>query len=69
MAALLKIRPAHGALTAANAIARLNNDVVATLHQRAQVRPTLVCHWQQGADGHLSCHWEIEHPDVPIPPH
>lgn len=69
MAALLKIRPAHGAQTAAETIARLNDAVAATLRRQASGRPTLVCHWTQDADGRLSCHWEIEAPDIAIPPH
>jgi hypothetical protein len=59
MAAFLKIRPGHGALTAAETI----------LRRQACGRPTLVCHWQQDAHGRLSCHWDIERPDRPVPPH
>ena len=69
MAALLKFRPWHGATTAAETIARLNGAVETTLRRQASVRPTLVCHWQQDANGRLSCFWEIEAPRVPVPPH
>jgi hypothetical protein len=68
MAALLKNRPAHGAMAAAQIIARLNHVVAASLIHQANGRPTLVCHWTQDADGRLSCHWDIEPPDIPIPP-
>ncbi len=69
MAALLKVRPAHGALTAAALIARLNRADEATLRRQAYARPTLVCHWQQDAEGRVYCHWDIEPPSVPVPPH
>jgi hypothetical protein len=69
MAAFLRIRPGHGALTTAEVTARLNRADEATLRRRANGRPTLVCHWQQDADGRLFCHWDIEPPDVPVPPH
>jgi hypothetical protein len=69
MAALLKFRPSHGATAAAETIARLNRAVEATLNRQVIGRPKLVCHWTQGLDGRLSCHWEFESPDVPTPPH
>jgi hypothetical protein len=68
MAAFLETAPLRGATTAADAIARLHRAVQATLDGQAGVRPTLVCHWLQDADGRLSCDWEIAAPDVPIPP-
>jgi hypothetical protein len=69
MVAFLKIRPWHGALTAAETIARLNDTVAVTLRRQAQRRLRLVCHWQQDANGRLSCRWDIEPPNVPVPPH
>jgi hypothetical protein len=68
MAALLKFRPSHGAVTAAETITRLNDAVEATLRRQAIGRPKLVCHWTQDPDGRLSCHWEIEPPDIPVLP-
>jgi hypothetical protein len=79
MAALLKFAPMHGALTAGT-IWRMNRGIEGALRREAQMRPTrvlrrahegptLVCHWQQSADGHLSCHWDIEVPGTPIPPY
>lgn len=68
MAAFLHLAPPRGAVTAADTVARLRHNVQATLNQRAGARPTLVCHWTQDADGRLSCHWDIEPPDIPIPP-
>jgi hypothetical protein len=69
MAAFLHLAPPRGAVTAADdTVARLRRDVQATLNQQANTRPTLACHWTQDADGRLSCHWEIEAPDIPIPP-
>jgi hypothetical protein len=68
MAALLKFRPWHGATTAAETIARLDRAVRATVDRSAIGRPTLVCRWTQGPDGRLTCHWEIEPPDIPISP-
>ena len=69
MAALLKNRPAHGAVKAAETIARLNRVVAATLRQQAHERPKLVCHWQQDSAGRLFCHWDFAVPDIPVPPH
>jgi hypothetical protein len=69
MAALLKFTTTHGRSTATETIRRLNCGIEATLRRQAHERPTLVCRWQQGADGHLSCYWDIEVPDIPIPPH
>jgi hypothetical protein len=74
MAAFLKFAPVHGVSTTAEAIARMDNAVRATL------RPTLICRWMQGADGRLSCYWECAHREcahrecdlpgnVPTPPH
>jgi hypothetical protein len=69
MAAFLKFfASAHGAVTTAKVIARLN-AIEATLSRPAHERPVLVCRWQQDANGGLSSHWEIEAPDVPVPPH
>ena len=68
MAAFLKIRPG-GALTTAEVTARLNRADEATLCRRANGRPTLVCHWQQDADGRLFCRWDIESPEISVPPH
>jgi hypothetical protein len=69
MAALLQIAPVRGATTAADTIALLLRDVQsAVLRQQAAGRPTLTCLWTQDADGRLSCHWEIELPDIPVPP-
>ncbi len=68
MAALLKFAPRHGVSTTTETIVRLNRAVEATLSRQAHGRPTLVCHWTQDADGRLSCHWDSEPPDIPIPP-
>ena len=35
---------------------------------RTHRRPTLVCHWQQSADGPLSCHWSVEVQPPPFLP-
>ncbi len=68
MAALLHLRPAS-AVGAANAVAALKRDIAATLSQQQAARPVLLCRWLQDADGHLSCHWEIEpRTCIPIPP-
>lgn len=80
MAAFLKFAPMHGVSTTAEAIARMDNAVRATLHRQPPVRPTLICRWTQGANGRLSCYWECAHwdcahwecdlPDnIPTPPH
>ncbi len=69
MAALLKIAPVHGASAAAETIGRLNRALEASLCRQAQARPTLACRWQQDAHGRLSCYWEIDLPDIPVPPH
>ena len=69
MAAFLKNAPPRGASTAAESIVRLNHTVAATLSRQASARPTLVCHWLQDAGGRLSCYWDVELPDIPIPPH
>jgi hypothetical protein len=69
MAALLKIVPAHGALTTAAMIARLTRAVDATLSRQTQRRPALVCRWRQDDAGHLSCCWEYAAPDIAVPPH
>ena len=69
MAALLHFAPPRGATTAARTIARLNDAIDATLRRQAQARPKLICCWTQDADGRLSCHWDIEPSDIPIPPH
>jgi len=68
MAAFLKFAPAHGVLTATETIAQLNRGVSAVLRQHAHGRPKLVCNWQHDADGRLTCHWEFEPPDIPVPP-
>ena len=69
MAALLKFAPAHGVLSAAETVARLNRDVAVALLRQATARPALVCQWQPDADGRLSCHWGTGVPDNPVPPH
>jgi hypothetical protein len=77
MAALLRFAPAHGVLTAGT-IWRMNPSIEGALRREAQARPghvlrrahggpTLVCHWQQSADGRLSCCWDLEVPHAPIP--
>jgi hypothetical protein len=78
MAALLKFAPTHGVLTAGT-IWRMNHSIEGALRRQAQARPalvlrrahgdpTLVCHWRQGPDGRLSCHWDIDVPGAPIAP-
>jgi len=69
MAAFLKTRPVHGALTAAEMLARLNRADEATLCRQARGRLTLVCHWHQDANGRLFCRWDIESPEISVPPH
>jgi hypothetical protein len=69
MAALVKFAPLYGVLTAGTT-RRTNSRIVEALRRdaahptlvlhRAHERPTLVCHWRQGADGRLSCRWDIE---------
>lgn len=66
MAALLHLRPIPGDLQAADAVARLNHVVQATLNRRQAARPMLVRRWTEATGGGLSCHWDI---DVPLPPH
>lgn len=68
MAAFLQFAPVRGATNAADTIARLHRTVQATLDQQTRTRPPLVCHWLQDVDGRLSCHWEIELPDIPVAP-
>ena len=63
MAALLKFAPAHGALTAAETVARLNSSVLETsLSQQTGRRPALICRWLHDAEGRLCRRWEIEVP-------
>ncbi len=69
MAVLLHFAPTHGASVAARTTARLNDAIDATLRLRARARPQLVCFWTQNVDGRLSCYWDIEPADIPIPPH
>ena len=70
MAAFLRFAPKHGVSTTAEAIARMDNAVTATPPRQESVRPTLICHWTQGADGRLSCYWECALPhNIPTPPH
>ncbi|MBV9251307.1 MAG: hypothetical protein JO227_18900 [Acetobacteraceae bacterium] len=69
MAAFLKFTPGQGAFTTADLISRLCDAEMASLSIQARARPTLVCRWQQEADGRLFCHWEADVPDIPIPPH
>jgi hypothetical protein len=69
MAALLNTASARGAKTADNTIAQLKRAVSATVRQQAQQRPMLACHWLQAANGRLYCQWDLEVPDIPIPPH
>ena len=69
MAALLQTAPIQGATISADPITRLRRRVQAAVRrQQAIGRPTLICHWVQDADGRLSCQWEIEFPDIPVPP-
>jgi hypothetical protein len=69
MAAFLDLRPASGAVGAANIVAALKRDIAATLSRQQVARPVLLCHWLQDPDGRLSCHWEIEPPaSIPTPP-
>jgi hypothetical protein len=78
MVALLKFAPTHGVF-APGTIPRLNWKVEEALRRQAQTRSTLVlrrahegstlvCQWQQNADGRLTCHWDIEVPGGRIPP-
>jgi hypothetical protein len=78
MAAILKFAPLYGAVTAGTT-RRTNRSIVEALRREAQARPTLVlhrayerptlvCHWRQGADGRLSCCWDIEAPRATIIP-
>jgi hypothetical protein len=52
-------------------VRRMKHSIEGARRREAQARPTLVvhrthwaptlvCHWQQSADGRLSCHWDIE---------
>lgn len=77
--ALLKFAPTRGGLTAAGTIWSTNRNIEGALRREAQARqtsvlrragggPMLVGHWQQGADGRLSCHWDIEVPGAPTFP-
>ena len=69
MAAFLKFSsPAYGAMSAGKMIARLN-AIAGRESRQEEARPVLVCRWRQDANGRLSSHWEIEGPDVPVPPH
>jgi len=69
MAAFLDLRPARGAVGAADIIAALKHDIAATLSRQQAARPVLLCRWLQHPDGRLSCHWEIEPAaSIPIPP-
>ena len=76
MAAVLKLAPFHGALTTGTtwptngsiegALRREAQARPARLLDRACGRPTLACRGRQGADGRLTCHWDIEVPGVPM---
>ena len=77
MAAILTFAPIHGALTAGT-VWRMNRSIEGALRREARARPTLVlhrahggpapvCRWRQCADGRLTCHWDIEASDAPIP--
>jgi hypothetical protein len=67
MAALLRECPMQGITTVAQFVAELNRVVEATLSQQAYGRPKLVCHWTLDADRRLSCHWDIEPPEILLP--
>ena len=75
MAAALKFAPFPGILTAGTTWPT-NHSIEGALRREAQAcstrrldraygRPALVCHWRQGLDGRLTCHWGIEVPGVP----
>lgn len=60
-------------------VRRMKHSTEEVLRREAQARPTLVlhcthrgpmlvCHWQQSADGRLSCHWSIEVQPPPFLP-
>ena len=60
-------------------VRRMKHNVEGALRREAQARltlvlhhahqgPTLVCHWQQSADGRLSRHWGIEDQPPPFLP-
>ena len=60
-------------------VRRMKHSIEGALRREAQARPTLVlhrthrgqtlvCHWQQSADGRLSCHWGIEVQPPPFLP-
>ena len=60
-------------------VRRMKHSIEGALRREAQARPTLVlhrahrgqtlvCHWQQSADGRLSCHWGIELQPPPFLP-
>ena len=60
-------------------VSRMKHSIEGALRREAQARltlvlhrthrrQTLVCHWQQNADGRLSCHWGIELQPPPFLP-
>lgn len=60
-------------------VRRMKHSIEGALRREALARPTLVlhrtrrgstlvCHWQQSADGPLSCHWSIEVQPPPFLP-
>jgi hypothetical protein len=60
-------------------VRRMKHSIEGALRREAQARPilvlhrkhrgpTLVCHWQQSADGRLYCHWGIEVQPPPFLP-
>lgn len=60
-------------------VRRMKHSIEKALRREAQARrtlvlhrthrgPTLVCHWQQRADGALSCHWSMEVQPPPFLP-
>ena len=69
MVALLNTAPARGAPTADATIVQLKHEVAETVRPQAQWRPVLACRWQQDADGRLFCEWDLELPNIPVPPH
>jgi hypothetical protein len=67
MAALLHLVSPRGASSASDT-ARLDSRVQVTLSGQLTVRSILVCNWLQDECGRLSCNWELELPESPIPP-
>ncbi len=68
MVAFLQLAPTRDTRPTTAIVGKLDRAVQASLSQPKGVRPTLVCRWLQDADGRLSCYWDIDLPDLPIPP-